>query len=177
MNAVSGRICIRRNLPYYINGYGRKAYPLRCQPSSLPLCWCKVLGLPNENRNYSHHACRSWPKAVHSLDLQQLSRLRSYSSQNVPNIGLFGLISQSSYGLSPAAMAGAVRLLSTGTDPSSKVEETVRRLKEKHEEKLKEIHKIQDIDMRVKSVIELDQETDRAVQKIKEQSTSVEKVI
>ena len=79
--------------------------------------------------------------------------------------------------LTPVATAGAVRLLSTGTDPSSKVEETVRRLKEKHEEKLKEIHKIQDIDERVKSVIELDQETDRAVQKIKEESKSVEKVI
>ena len=132
---------------------------------------------PNENKNYSHHACSSWPKTVHILDLQQLSRLTSYSPQNVTNIRLSGLIPQSSYALSPVALAGAVRLLSTGTDPSSKLEETVRRLKEKHEEKLKEIHKIQDIDMRVKSVIQLDQETDRAVQKIKEQSKSLGKVI
>ena len=178
MNVVAGRICIRRNLPYYIYGYGRKVYPLRCQLSSESLCWCKVIVPPTENRNYSHQACRSWPKAGHSLDLQQLSRLRSYSPRNVTNIRLCGLIPQSSsYVLSPVALSGATRLLSTGTDPSSKVEETVRRLKEKHEEKLKEIHKIQDIDMRVKSVIELDQETDRAVQKIKEQSKSVEKVI
>ena len=68
------------------------------------------------------------------------------------------------------------RLMSTNTEASSKVEETVRRLKEKHDEKLKEIHKIQDIDMRVKSVIELDQETDKEVQRIKEQSKTIDKV-
>jgi len=69
-----------------------------------------------------------------------------------------------------------VRFFATGPDPSSKVEETVRRLKEKHEQKLKQIHKIQDIDERVKSVIELDQETDQAVQKIKEEAKDIDKV-
>ena len=46
---------------------------------------------------------------------------------------------------------------------SSKIEETVKRLKEKHVEKLKEIQKISDINERVKSAIALDQETTKAV--------------
>merc|ERR1712241_656255 len=41
----------------------------------------------------------------------------------------------------------------------------------------KEIQNIQDIDLRVKSVIELDQETDRAIQQIKLQAKSVEKIV
>ena len=177
MNVVASRVPIRRYVAYYLYGSGRKAWPVRRQHSSQGLLWCKVLGTPSEKRDYTFHTRKPWSKTAHALDLQQFSQIRSCSTHNVTNIRCFGLLPQTSYVLSPLASTTAVRLLSTGTDPSSKVEETVRRLKEKHEEKLKEIHKIQDIDMRVKSVIELDQETDRAVQQIKDQSKAVEKVI
>ena len=180
MNVMIGRCRIRRNFPYYIYGQGKRAYHLRCQFNPEFLSGCKVLVPHSDKRDYSHQTCRLYSRTLHGLDLQQIPGLRSWSRQNITDFPIYGFTPQGVYVLSFPTSQNATRLMSTGPDASSKVEETVRRLKEKHEEKLKDIHKIKDIDLRVKSVIELDQETDRAVkiavQKMKEDSNEVGKV-
>ena len=169
MSSILGRIRVLGNVPCYCYGSAGRAHPLRCQLNSQSLGRCKVLWPYNTKRDTSYHtSCgrRSW--TLHNHDVQRISTFRSISHHEIKDLRHFGLTTERIYILIPAINKWEIRLLSTGPDASSKVEETVRRLKEKHEDRLKEIHKIQDLDLRVKSVIELDQETDKAVQKIKE---------
>ena len=175
MKAIFAGAYSRRKFPCYIYGVGRRIHPLKGQISSESLNWCKVIVTSNDKRNYSHHLCQTDSPALRGLDLRQISSLNSMSHQCISS-SPYAILPHKVGHLTAMPFDQTFRLMSTNTEASSKVEETVRRLKEKHEEKLKEIHKIQDIDMRVKSVIELDQETDRAVQKIKEQSKTIEKV-
>ena len=176
MKAIFAGAYSRRKLPCYLYGVGTRIYPLKGQTSSESLNWCKVIVTSNDKRNYSHHLCQTDSPALRGLDIRQISSLNSISHQCISNSSSV-ILPQKLCHLTPVPFNQTLRLMSTNTEASSKLEETVRRLKEKHDDKLKEIHKIQDIDMRVKSVIELDQETDRAVQKIKEQSKAIEKVI
>ena len=176
MKAIIGGVYNRRKIPCYIYGFGRRIHPSKCQISSESLNWCKLLVDTNDKRNFGNSFSHHDSPALRGLDLRRLSTCNSISHTCVSNCFSSTILPKNVTFLTPASLDLTFRLMSTNTEASSKVEETVRRLKEKHDEKLKEIHKIQDIDMRVKSVIELDQETDKEVQRIKEQSKTVEKV-
>ena len=141
MSAMIGRIYFRRNLAYHVYGVGRRSYPLRAHASSQSLCRCKELAPLIGDMNYSHNPRYSNIQTLHSLDIRQMSTIRSCLKRDTSEIPILNCTSQGIYILSSGNQRDIVRFFATGPDPSSKVEETVRRLKEKHEQKLKQIHK------------------------------------
>ena len=168
---------VRGNLPCHFYGCARRIH-LRRHHTSRLLGTPKVSWLCKSGSDASGHTnCGRRPRTLHGYcDFHFISSFAPNPRHGVINNLPVSLSPNCVYVISPAVNNWEVRFLSTGSDPSSKIEETVRRLKEKHEDKLKEIQNIQDLDLRVKSVIELDQETDRAIQQIKQQAKSVEKV-
>jgi len=144
MKAIFAGAYSRRKFPCFIYGIGR-IHPLKGQISSESLNWCKVI-VSSHDRNYSHHLFQTDSPALRGLDLRQISSLNSISHQSISGCPPYAILPHKVCHLTPLPFDQSFRLMSTNTEASSKVEETVRRLKEKHEEKLKEIHKIQDID-------------------------------
>ena len=177
MSLLLVRLGVRGNVPSHFYGWVRRTH-LRRQYISQLSGTHKVSWLCNSGSDVSVHTyCGRRARTLHgSCDFQLLSSFARCSRHGLLNSLPLTHSPNCVYIISPAVNNWEIRCLSTESDASSKIEETVRRLKEKHEDKLKEIQKIQDLDLRVKSVIQLDQETDRAIQQIKQQAKSIEKV-
>ena len=168
MSALVTRIRARGYTVCQCHGWTPLAHPLRKYNLEL-LGGCgknSKSGCANESPNY--HTSERQMRLIHNV--RDYRMLHCFYPSYPMRLGASPLSYESNCSTSHR---WNIRHMSSDSDASSKVEETVRRLKEKHEDKLKQIQNIQDLDLRVKSVIELDQETDRAVQQIKQQAKAV----
>ena len=97
MSVMIGRIYFRRNLAYHVYGVGRRSYPLRAHASSQSLCRCKELAPLIGDMNYSHNPRYSNIQTLHSLDIRQMSTIRSCLKRDTSEIPILNCTSQGIY--------------------------------------------------------------------------------